>query len=314
MFSTVAIPAFGKYNISMKNACLVLVNKIAGGFNGLNVEELKNELERDFDSVDIEYLPSETEPEYSRYSAVVVCGGDGTLNHLINSRVPVDLRVYYLPSGTLNEAAHIKREEPISVVGEADGKLFSYVLAAGTFTPLGYSVGHRSKQRFRALAYIARVIAEYKVSRIGAVINADGAVSEGEYTLIMAINSPRCFGFKFNRMYREGGDMCLLTIKAPRAKGIFGKIAIFFPFFRSFFIGFSKPYKSKNIGFGPFKELKLDFDSPPVFCADGERADGMSPSFTVRTRTLPYSIRIGMPESRINEARAMTNAEKRDIM
>ncbi len=274
----------------------MLVNKIAGGFNGLNVDELVLRLNKSFDKTDVVYLPSESAPDFSGYDTAVVCGGDGTLNHLINSDVPGSMQVYYLPSGTLNEAAHIKRTEPISLVGEADGRLFSYVFAAGTFTPLGYSVGHRSKQRFKALAYVMRVIREYKVARIRAKITVDGCDFEGEYTLIMVINSPRCFGFRFNRMYSEGGDMCLLTIRSPKAKGIFGKIAIFFPFFRSFFMGYSKPYSSKTIEFCAFKELKLSFDSVPVFCADGERAEGMNTTFYVKTHLLHNSIKIGMPE------------------
>ncbi len=292
----VALRAFWQYNISMEKSCIVLVNKIAGGFNGLNVEKLTARLNNVYERVDVVYLPDEKEPDYADYSAVVVCGGDGTLNHLINSSLPHDLEVFYLPSGTLNEAAGIKRAEPISVVGEADGKLFSYVLAAGTFTPLGYSVGHKIKQRLKAFAYIMRVIKEYKVYRINAEIVADGAEFKGEYTLIMAINSPRCFGFRFNRMYSEGGDMCLLTIKSPKCRGIFGKIAIFFPFFRSFFIGYSKPHSSSSIEFRSFKELKLSFDSAPVFCADGERVDNMNPSFYVKTHTLHYSVKIGLPE------------------
>lgn len=158
----------------MGRSCIVLVNKIAGGFNGLNVDELVLRLNKSFDKTDVVYLPSESAPDFSGYDTAVVCGGDGTLNHLINSDLPGSMQVYYLPSGTLNEAAHIKRTEPISLVGEADGRLFSYVFAAGTFTPLGYSVGHRSKQRFKALAYVMRVIKEYKVARIRAKITVDG--------------------------------------------------------------------------------------------------------------------------------------------
>ena len=61
-------------------------------------------------------------------------------------------------------------------------------------------------------------------------------------------------------------------------------------------MGYSKPYSSSSIEFRSFKELKLSFDSAPVFCADGERVDNLDPSFFVKTHTLHYSVKIGLPE------------------
>ena len=65
--------------------------------------------------------------------------------------------------------------------------------------------------------------------------------------------------------------MCLLTIKSPGKDTLLNKIKIFFPLFRTFFMGFNKPYKSKNILFTPFKHVDLELLSPTPFCVDGEK-------------------------------------------
>ena len=271
-----------------------MINKIAGGYSGTGEAKRIAKLKELFSEVEVAYIPGAV-PDFSGAEAIVVQGGDGTLNHLINSDVPANAEVYYLPGGTLNEVAHSRGNAPISVVSEGGGKLFSYVLAAGTFTPLGYVADAASKQRFKAFAYIFRILKEYKVWRIRAEITADGKTDSGDYTLIMAINSPRCFGFNFNRLYSDGGKMCLLAIKSPRAKGFFGKIAIFFPFFRAFFIGFNKEYSSANMTFKAFDKLSLKFDEAPVFCADGEKVSDMPREFDISQKSLSYKIRIGFP-------------------
>lgn len=275
--------------------CVVLINKIAGGYSGAGEAKRIARLKEMYSEVEVAYIPG-TVPDFSGAEAIVVQGGDGTLNHLINSEVPNNASVYYLPGGTLNEVAHARGNAPISVVSEGGGKLFSYVLASGTFTPLGYIADVGSKQRLKVFAYIFKVLKEYKVWRMRAEITADGKTDAGEYTLIMAINSPRCFGFNFNRLYTDGGKMCLLTIKAPKARGLLGKIAIFFPFFRAFFIGFNREYSSETMTFKPFDKLSLKFESVPVFCADGEKVDDMPHEFDINKKSLSYKIRIGFPE------------------
>ena len=272
-----------------------MINKIAGGYSGAGEAKQLERLKKLFSEVEIAYIPGAA-PDFSGADAIVVQGGDGTLNHLINSSVPENAEVYYLPGGTLNEVARGRKGETISVVSEGGGKLFSYVLAAGTFTPLGYVAEAGAKRRLKAFAYIFKVLGEYKVHRIACEINCDGVRDGGEYTLIMAINSPRCFGFNFNRLYKEGGRMCLLTIKAPRCRGLLAKIKIFFPFFRAFFIGFNKEYSSKSMSFRMFDKLSLKFETAPVFCAEGERLKGMEKEFTISQKKLRYKIRIGLPD------------------
>ncbi len=89
----------------------------------------------------------------------------------------------------------------------------------------------------------------------------------------MCIKSKVCFGFKFNKIYNPNDGFELLTIKAPKHNGLIGKIELFFPLFRCFFIGFKKEYESKNILFKKVSSANIILDQKTAFCLDGEKAE-----------------------------------------
>ncbi len=253
----------------MKKECLIVVNTLSGNSGSLDVEKIKEKLSREYLSFKVARVPEENIVSYEDYSGVAVCGGDGTLNRMINTTLSPYTSLYYVPCGTLNEVYGAQKESTLSFVGSAGDLLFSYVCATGTFTPLGYAVDVNTKKKLKAFAYILKVIREYKVWDVKAKINLDGKKLEGSYTLLMLLHSPRCFGFNFNRSYKKG-EMCLLTIKSPGKDNLINRIKIFFPFFRAFFMGFKRPYESKNMLFTPFKRISLTLFSPTPFCVDGE--------------------------------------------
>ncbi len=255
----------------MNKQCLIVINKLSGNADQVNIVGLKEKLSSTYSEFEVKYIPEDVEKlDVTTFQGVAVCGGDGTLNHIINKDVPTSTSLYYVPCGTLNEVYNAQKESTLTLVGHAGDMLFSYVCASGSFTPLGYSTSISAKKRFKALAYLSKVLKEYKVENIEARFNVDGKSFEGNYTLIMLINSPRCFGFNFNKAYSKG-EMCLLTIKSPGKNTLLNKIKIFFPFFRAFFIGFKKPYESKVILFTPVKHVDLELISPTTFCLDGEK-------------------------------------------
>ena len=255
----------------MKKDCLIVVNKLSGNADTLNLETLKERLSAMHQKFEVKYIPEDLEKfELDDYNAVAVCGGDGTLNHFINTPIRALTSLYYVPCGTLNEVYNSQKESVLNLVGHAGDVLFSYVFATGTFTPLGYAVSNKRKRKFKALAYVGNVLKEYKVNNVWARLNADGKIIDGEFTLIMLINSPRCFGFNFNKLYKNG-EMCLLAIKSPGKDHLINRIRIFFPFFRAFFLGFKKPYESKNMLFTPIGRVDLELLSPTPLCVDGEK-------------------------------------------
>lgn len=275
--------------------CLIIINTHAGSSKKISFEKVENCLGKNYE---FHYcsLPCDNLPSLSSYNAIAICGGDGTLSSILEEVYTLNIDVYYFPVGTLNDKAKANRyshaksncptcddnvvKKPI-VIGKCTQlddslpnhkvNIFTYVLACGSFTPIGYTAKVELKKKFGVLAYIGQVIKEYKPHRIHAIIDHDGKRVEGEFSLIMFLKSPRCFGFRFNRDFKaDSTSGHLLAIRSPKHDGILGCIEMFFPFFRTFFIGLKKERNGKII-FTRAYDLKLNLNENTDFCKDGEK-------------------------------------------
>lgn len=279
----------------MAKRCIVVINDMSGGYKSIKEDDLIEAFGSGYQTT-VFHMTKECPFKYTEAERIVVCGGDGTFSRMINRYKGKPTEIIYCPCGTLNETS--KRDKDgtgdfiISDCGEAADKIFSYVLATGTFTPLGYAVGNGTKKKWKAYAYIANAFRQLKVWRVNAKITCDGEKFDGQYCLLMALDSPQCFGLHFNKLFCPNDKkMHLLMVKAPRFNGFFGLAEMFFSFFRAFFIGFKKPYRSKKMIFKEFSELSVETDKEYVFCADGEKWT-MPSSFSVRSYDLIPPIRV----------------------
>ena len=204
------------------------------------------------------------------YDAIAVCGGDGTLNRTLNALRGSDVEFIYFPCGTLNDTARsLKSYDGVIDVGEFNDRLFSYVTAVGSFTPIGYNSKPENKRIFKRLCYYLDAFKEYKLWHIDAEIDTDGLCTSGEFTLVMLINSKSCFGLNFNKLFSPtSGKAHLLLIRTP--KGAFSLVKMFFLFFRAFFVGFRKELNGKNIIFKEVERANIRLKKPLPFCVDGE--------------------------------------------
>jgi len=173
---------------------------------------------------------------------VVVSGGDGTLNEVIDGLISggYDIPIGYIPSGSTNDFANsvglpknifdcvdgIIYGTPHSVdIGSFNGRYFSYVASFGAFTSVTYSVPQNLKNIFGHAAYVMGGITELaKIKGIHARITADPGtpderIYEGEYVLGAVCNSKSVGGIlRLDKLDVDMNDgmMEVMLVRMPK--------------------------------------------------------------------------------------------------
>ena len=133
-----------------------------------------------------DYKPKDILKEHKdvKLDLVVCCGGDGTLNELINAVMQMENKpqISFIPLGTMNDFArtirmstnkiflskHINESRLIkSDIGSFNNVYFNYVAAFGAFTPVPYVTPHKLKKVFGKIAYFIVGIIGLVLSLIG---------------------------------------------------------------------------------------------------------------------------------------------------
>lgn len=173
---------------------------------------------------------------------VVVSGGDGTLNEVIDGLLSEGLKtpIGYIPAGSTNDFANSiglpksihecvaaivnGTAKPVDI-GSFNGRYFSYVASFGAFTSVTYSVPQNLKNIFGHAAYVMGGINELaKLKPIHAKITLEPGTPEeevhkGDYVLGAVCNSKSIGGIlnleKLD-VNMNDGHMEVLMIKMPK--------------------------------------------------------------------------------------------------
>lgn len=157
----------------MKKNILIIVNPNAGkGRVQKRIHKIASNFSKQDYLVDIMY----TKRNYSakdiikdykgNLELVICCGGDGTLNDLVNAVMELNEKpqISFIPLGTMNDFANtlhlyrykffvpnnMKKVNEIKAdVGKFNDKYFNYVAAFGAFTMVPYVTKQSLKQIFR---------------------------------------------------------------------------------------------------------------------------------------------------------------------
>lgn len=174
--------------------------------------------------------------EAERYEMVVVCGGDGTLNEVLNGLMTVENRppIGYVPTGTTNDFAtslglpkkpkqaveNLLRGTPHPHdVGWFGGAYFSYIASLGAFTRVSYTTPQKLKNTFGHMAYLLEGVKD-----IGALkpfhlqMEWTQGRCEGEYLFGSVSNSTSVAGlFKLNPqdVQLDDGKFEVLLVRNP---------------------------------------------------------------------------------------------------
>lgn len=256
--------------------CLVVVNKMAGNCNKLNLAKIINMYTCATDQVKVNYVTDDkTQWTADGYEKIIACGGDGTLYNAINicNNTTTVKHLLYCACGTFNETYHTKQQESNTFTyGKTAEKCFCYVSASGSFCEIGYKTNTKSKQKYKKLAYFKNILQAYKAHNIPITANINGKQLNKNATLVMVIKSNRCFGFNFNKMHKDNPDkLFLLIIDGYKKDNFASRIKMFFPFFRVFFMGLKKPKDTKRIFFDCADSFTINYHNQTDIAIDGEK-------------------------------------------
>lgn len=212
----------------IKNSLLNVIEILSDAGYEITVKPTKNRFDATKISASID----------SSYSAVVCCGGDGTLNETIAGLMQNKNRftLGYIPSGTLNEwstglhipknikkaAQVIAQNNPISIdIGSFDDRFFAYTASFGAFTESSYSTPQDIKNMFGQLAYVFEGIKSLSnIKPIALKFDADGKIYSGNYIFGAITNSLSVGGvvkFDENKIKMNDGLFEVLLIKKPNS-------------------------------------------------------------------------------------------------
>lgn len=178
-----------KVSMDKRKKALVLINKTSGmGKAGNDTIEIATKLAaKGYEPIIYPIIPgtdltSETlVEEYGGQVDMILCsGGDGTLNHVMNSMMSLDKRplLSFIPSGSTNDFAKglgipsvrskalevAVNGKPISYdVGRMNDRFFNYVAAFGAFSKVSYATDQDLKN---VLGYAAYVRVEFYSIRV----------------------------------------------------------------------------------------------------------------------------------------------------
>ena len=167
------------------------------------------------------------------YDCLIVSGGDGTINHVINAMVKedVDIPLGVIPSGTANDFAnHIGLSKNVIEctkvitngniyevdLGRINDQYFINVAAGGLLTDVSQKIDTHLKNTLGKLAYYIKGIEQLpNFKPIPVKITCDGVVYEENIYLFVVLNGSTAGGFKLAPGAVENdGRLNLLAFKA----------------------------------------------------------------------------------------------------
>ena len=237
---------------------------------------------------------------------VVVSGGDGTLNEVIDGLISAGIKtpIGYIPSGSTNDFANslglsknifeslntVVKGKPVPVdIGSFNGRYFSYVASFGAFTSATYSVPQNLKNIFGHAAYVLggiKELANIKPIHARMTINQGTdkeLVREGDYVMGLICNSRSIGGIlnlKRLKVDMSDGVMEVLMVKMPGDIIALNDIAV------NMLAG---TFKSDQIETYTASDIRMEIDKNTHWTLDGEYEEG---SNACDIKIIPQAIQI----------------------
>ncbi len=224
--------------------------------------------------------------EAGQYNRVVVAGGDGTFNEVIDGlqRARLQVPLGYIPCGSTNDfgsslglpkdikaaTAGVLGDQicPIDI-GCFNGRYFSYIASFGAFTRASYETPQSVKNILGHAAYVLNGIKDLSTIKPERVrIEIEGKTYEDEYIMGAVTNSLSVgglFTLDAKRVSMSDGKLEMLMVRFPKNPAQLNQIIQAL---------LSQNYDSQMIQFCSAERMKIYANPSMPWTLDGERQEG----------------------------------------
>lgn len=273
---------------------LMIVNPVSGRIGGEHTaDKLEAWLKENGAAVDrFETTETENGSGYTAklaengYARVVVLGGDGTLNAVLNGMLHRALRtpITYLPAGTTNDFAqtlgiqkHLldpyksftETEDRLIDAGKFGDGYFSYVASFGLFTKCSYATPRTMKRLLGHFAYVLEGMKDlHALDATPLIVTADGKFFEGAYIFGAFSNSLSIGGmlkYDENSVDMNDGKLEMLLIRKPETLPDLHRLILALK---------NNDFSDKHIDFASASTFRLHAAAGFDWSIDGEYAAG----------------------------------------
>ncbi len=268
----------------------VLYNPLAGNST---CEESCKEVGNIFSSDELKYIDLLTIDDLEGYingllpeDMIVICGGDGTLNHLINSidTSKLEQDIYYYPAGSGNDFCHDIDEDGKKGVCRINTylKCLPHVKVNGMdrvfINGIGYGIDgycceEGDKKRVTSpgkrvnYSIIALKGLVYDFHNVNATVTVDGVTKEFKHVWMAPTMNGRFYG---------GGMMCAPNQDRMNEDGLVSVIVVHSPFRLGLLLAFASVFNGSHIKRKKLvteimgSDVTVEFDRPTALQIDGE--------------------------------------------
>jgi len=275
--------------------CIYIFNPQSGNKKHNKMKDyITKKLLSKYDIVDIK--PTEKRGDAERfakeacgvYDAIIVAGGDGTLNEIINGIANQEVRpkIGYIPAGTTNVVAHslkipknikkaikiILNENTMSCdIFKVNQKYGIYVCAFGLFTASSYSTNQKEKNIFGKLAYYFSGIKELGTTKkFKFTLKSDELELKKDIILGIIANGKYVSGFKINKDSTfNNGLVNLIIFHEKNKKSV--SLKTLFTILKLFLFGVTSIKKVKNCSVIKLNKFRIEFEDNIPINVDGEK-------------------------------------------
>jgi len=224
-----------------------------------------------------------------KYELVICCGGDGTMNEVLNGLLEekdkTNMPIGYIPAGSTNDFAETlgissditkssfgitKEHETLLDVGKfCDNNYFSYIASFGAFTAASYDAPQDLKNTLGHFAYVLQGIKDLSsLKPTKATIIADGQEYSGDFIFCSVSNTKSVAGIvklKDDIVDLQDGLFEVLLVRNPKDIVQLNDILVG---------ATSSNFSSEMFEFIKAKDISFKFTKSVNWSLDGEKVKG----------------------------------------